>query len=69
MDIIPSGEVEKDGSLFFLVQLGTAVNETKNQLQSIRKDMAVRHFVIMATIENAEMVLNEVKMFIFSHPL
>ena len=60
MDIIPSGEIEKDGALFFLAKMNDAVNGTNLQLQNIRKDMAVRTFIIMASVTNAGKVLDAV---------
>ena len=64
MDIIPTGETENDGALFFLAKMNDAINGTKLQLQNIRKDMAVRTFIIMASVESAEKVLDAVMSFI-----
>ena len=69
MDIIPSGEIEKDGALFFLAKMNDAVNGTNLQLQNIRKDMAVRTFIIMASVANAAKVLDAVIQFIINHKL
>lgn len=60
MDIIPTGEIEKRGALFFLTKMNDAANGTNLQLQNIRKDMSVRTFIIMASVENAGKVLDAV---------
>ena len=69
MDIIPSGEIEKDGALFFLAKMNDAENGTNLQLQNIRKDIAVRTFIIMASVTNAGKVLDAVIQFIINDNL
>ncbi len=60
MDIIPSGEIDRKGALFFLARMDREKSGTNIQLQNIRKDMAVRTFIVMSSVENAENILNAV---------
>ncbi len=61
MDIIPSGDIDDKGALFFLARMDSAVNGTNLQLQNIRKDMAVRTFIVLASVHNAQNILDAVR--------